>query len=169
MWKQGFLMCFELLYRCIFKYARTSSHECFTERQSKPQLKLARRCGITKAFRSTAAPHQTLVSIMESSQKSFSAQAGFTSSKVYAAYFPNVNRQKSGDLEIWFCCFKSGQGNCRYFQCGFHLVKRIILQLAFQAYSLPTKLKPDMRKSVCSVVFKVGFYKFPNVNQAHEI
>lgn len=35
---------------------------------------------------------------LERGQKSYSAQAGFTPSKVHAAYFPNVNRQKSGNL-----------------------------------------------------------------------
>lgn len=44
---------------------------------------------------------------LECGQKSYSAQAGFTSLKVCAAYFPNINRQKSGNLEIWFCCCMS--------------------------------------------------------------
>ncbi len=81
----------------------TSSYGRFTERRSEPPLKLACRCGITKAFRSAADPVRTSASLWHAASSYIPSSVGFPSSKVHASKRrpPEIWKSDSDAAWIW--------------------------------------------------------------------
>ncbi len=91
-----------------FQVCWTSSYGRFTERRSEPPLKLACRCGITKAFRSAADPVRTSASLWHTASSHIPARSGSPHQRYTLHSFQTPTAR---NLEIGFwCCMNLVRG-----------------------------------------------------------
>lgn len=142
-----------------FQVCWTSSDGCFSERQSKPHLKLAHPCGITKAFRSTADPIRMPASPWSLAKSHILPRPGSLHQRFVLHIFQSSTAR---NLEIWksdsaaVCVWLE---ELQILSVWFALTETNQITVPFQTESLPTKVKPDVWKSLW-LYFSQAFFMF---------